>query len=117
VYEREFAPLGAVQQPVVKRDIPLEAVDKTLPRRVQDYLNMPVARGNRNGALFVAACFYRDSGRSQGEAENALGAKAQSDGLSQSEAQHTIQSAYRRPANYQLPAHMHILAAVEDTRK
>lgn len=116
VYENEFAPLGAVPAPTVKRDIPREAVDSTLPARVQTYLNTPTPAGRRNQELFIAACYYRDAGRTQGDAESALGAKAASDGLPQSEIQQTISSAYRRATNYRLASHLQAVAAVEDTR-
>ena len=67
-----------------------------LPRRTLDYLERGAPQGSRNAELFDAACQFRDAGLPTGEAESQLIARALTDGLSESEALHTIRSAYRR---------------------
>jgi RecA-family ATPase len=67
-----------------------------LPRRTLDYLERGAPQGSRNAELFDAACQFRDAGLPAGEAEGQLIARALTDGLSESEALHTIRSAYRR---------------------
>ena len=67
-----------------------------LPRRTLDYLERGAPEGSRNAELFDAACQFRDAGLPTGEAESQLIARALADGLSESEALHTIRSAYRR---------------------
>lgn len=113
-YEREYAPFGALPTPAVTRYIPPEAVDATLPNRVKNYLSGGALEGRRNQELFICASFYRDAGRSAGEAENDLGARARADGLEEREIQVTIASAYRRPVHYNLPSHLRTVMAAED---
>jgi RecA-family ATPase len=67
-----------------------------LPRRTLDYLERGAPEGSRNAELFDAACQFRDAGLPTGEAESQLVARALADGLSESEALHTIRSAYGR---------------------
>lgn len=114
-YEREYAVFGALPAPKVTRYIPPEAVDASLPNRVKNYLSGGVVEGRRNQELFICASFYRDAGRSVGQAENDLGARARADGLEDSEIQRTIASAYRRPVHYNLPSHLRTVMAAEDS--
>ena len=67
-----------------------------LPRRTLDYLERGAPQGSRNAELFDASCQFRDAGLSADEAERQLITRALTDGLSESEALHTIRSAYRR---------------------
>jgi Primase C terminal 1 (PriCT-1) len=54
-----------------------------LPTATRDYLANGAAVGNRDNALFAAACQFRDSGYSQAEAESRLIVRAVADGLSE----------------------------------
>ncbi len=69
-----------------------------LPQRTLDYLASGAVEGQRNAELFDAACQFRDAGRPVGEAEAQLLVRAAADGLSESEARQTIQSAYAKAA-------------------
>lgn len=113
-FEAEFAPLGAMPTPTLKREVPALAIDARLPRYVQDYLTSSTPEGQRNARLYAAACGYRDAGRTLNEALNDLGMKAASDGLGATEINRTIESAYAGTANYKLPAHLQQVAIAED---
>lgn len=76
-----------------------------LPQITLDYLASGAANGNRNRALFDAACQFRDAGYSQGEAETQLIPRHVADGNGsenpagrEREARATITSAYRQSA-------------------
>lgn len=69
-----------------------------LPQRTLDYLASGAVEGQRNAELFDAACQFRDAGRLVDEAEAQLLIRATTDGLSESEARQTIQSAYAKAA-------------------
>jgi hypothetical protein len=69
---------------------------KNLPRFVGDYLRYGAKEGERNKKLFVAACAYRDAGKSIEDASKTLGARAEVDGLDGDEIGTTICSPYRR---------------------
>lgn len=66
-----------------------------LPEVTRRYLTDPVPQGERNAALFAAACQFRDAGASLGEAEGELLPCAARDELAESEARKAIRSAYR----------------------
>jgi hypothetical protein len=73
-----------------------------LPQVTLNYLSQGAANGNRNHALFEAACQFRDAGYSQTEAEAQLIPRHVADGASnenlagrEREARATIISAYR----------------------
>jgi RecA-family ATPase len=68
-----------------------------LPRRTLDYLQHGAREGSRNAELFDAACQFRDAGTPQAQAEERLLARAMADGLTETEARHTIQSAFASP--------------------
>lgn len=66
-----------------------------LPASTRRYLTEKTPEGNRNAALFAAACQFRDAGASVGKAEVVLLPCATRDGLSESEARKAIRSAFR----------------------
>lgn len=68
----------------------------SLPRRTLDYLQHGAAEGMRNAELFDATCQFRDAGHPLEDTEAQLLARALADGLTESEARHTIRSAYAR---------------------
>jgi RecA-family ATPase len=83
-----------------------------LPQVTQDYLAHGASNGNRNTALFNAACQFRDARHSLGEALGQLVARATADGLPKPEAEKTIRSAYtgadpRDPCLAEQPASYH----------
>ncbi|MFZ9937792.1 MAG: AAA family ATPase [Luteolibacter sp.] len=74
------------------------AVAVPLPKRTLDYLEHGAPEGTRNAELFDAACQFRDAGQPKADAESRLLARAMADGLSESEARQTIQSAFNGDA-------------------
>ncbi|HML23002.1 MAG TPA: primase C-terminal domain-containing protein [Aggregatilinea sp.] len=98
-------------KPVLKRlDMPSDSACAPLPRATLDYLNQGAANGNRNHALFDAACQFRDAGYSQDEAEAQLIPRHIADGSSgenltarEREARATITSVYHQPRREPLP--------------
>jgi hypothetical protein len=72
--------------------------DSGLPKSLREYLAVGVEQGNRDNALFAAACQFRDAGYSQAEAEGPLVARAVADGLTETVARRKIRSAYSKPA-------------------
>jgi hypothetical protein len=76
-------------------------------RRTLDCLEFGAQEGQRNAALFDAACQFRDAAIPFNEAEGQLLARAAMDGLSESEARTTIQSVFGkspRPAPQKVSA-------------
>ena len=65
-----------------------------LPKRTLDYLEHGATEGERNAALFDAACQFRDAEMPMETAEPQLLARAVADGLSESEASTAIRSAF-----------------------
>src|SRR5687767_9954865 len=65
-----------------------------LPRKTLDYLSTGAAEGSRNAELFDAACQFRDAGYRRDEADAQLLPRAAADGLTESEARHSIESAF-----------------------
>jgi hypothetical protein len=78
-----------------------------LPRATLDYLNNGALPGERNAALFDAACQFRDAGYILVEAERQLVARYVADGNGEAgrerEAQATIASAYKQSPRDPLP--------------
>jgi hypothetical protein len=70
--------------------------DSGLPRSLREYLATGAEKGNRDNALFAAACQARDAGLSQSEAEQLLVSRAVADGLSEAVARRKIKSAYSK---------------------
>ena len=66
---------------------------------IDEYISTPIFEGGRNHALFKAAAACKDEGYTQGQAEQALISKAQSDGLKYGEIMQTIRSAFSRPVS------------------
>jgi len=69
-----------------------------LPQVTRDYLATGESPGNRDNALFAAACQFRDAGYSQQEAAAALIPRAEADGFSEAYAIKKLESAYSRSA-------------------
>jgi hypothetical protein len=69
-----------------------------LPKATQDYLVHGAPVGNRDNALFAAACQMRDCGYLQSDIESVLIDRAIKDGFSEQYARKKILSAYSRPA-------------------
>ena len=69
-----------------------------LPKSLREYLAVGAEVGNRDNALFKAACQARDAGLSQNEAKTLLVGRAIADGLSEKVAKSKIRSAYNRAA-------------------
>ncbi|XHR27640.1 MAG: AAA family ATPase [Chthoniobacteraceae bacterium] len=65
-----------------------------LPQATLDYLVHGAPEGQRNAALFAAACQCRDTGMSPDETEGMLVSRAIRDGLSETEARTTIRSVF-----------------------
>ncbi len=65
-----------------------------LPQATLDYLAYGASEGQRNAALFAAACQFRDLGISPSESEEQLLSRAIRDGLSETEARNTIRSVF-----------------------
>jgi RecA-family ATPase len=76
----------------------------SLPRRTLDYLQRGAAEGMRNAELFDATCQFRDAGHPLEDTEAQLLARALADGLTESEARHTIRSVYARTSREPLGA-------------
>jgi hypothetical protein len=74
------------------------SADRSLPPRTLQYIATGAPRGRRNEELLAAACQCRDAGHSIAEAETLLLPRANRDGLSESEAKRTIESAFSQPA-------------------
>lgn len=108
-----YAPLGAPLTPRITRHIPREA-QTGLPRYVNDYLQSGAVKGERNHTLFVCSRAYNDAGYTENDTIRDLLGRATSDGLTESEALHTIRSAFKYERNPHLPKHMHGLMATED---
>src|SRR6516165_2491842 len=70
--------------------------DSGLPKSLREYLANGAEVGNRDNALFAAACQFRDAGYSQSEAEGPLIARAVADGLSEKVARLKVKSAYKK---------------------
>ena len=70
--------------------------EESLPKCLQDYLGGGAGKGERNNTLFRIACQCLHAGLSQGEIEEALVTRAVADGLSESEARKTVESAFDR---------------------
>lgn len=70
---------------------------------VQDYLQTPCMKGERNDALFRAVMTARREGLSEIEIYHQLTQKALSDGLSESEIRSTINSGMRTPMDEKRP--------------
>lgn len=68
-----------------------------LPKSVSSYIETGAPEGQRNQALFSAACQMRDSGMSEDQTTGLLAWRAQADGLTSVEAQNTVKSAFRQP--------------------
>jgi len=93
-----FADYTAMGKPPARRQISVSLPDgarTALPRWCREYLEHGAAQGNRNNRLFAAAVEYRANGYSQSDAERELCARALADGLGESEALKTIESAWR----------------------
>lgn len=70
--------------------------DADLPAATRRYLTEKTPEGERNAALFAAACQFRDAGAGSDEAEAALLPCATRDGLPEPEARKAIRSAFRK---------------------
>jgi hypothetical protein len=110
---RKFAPREA---PRPSRSVPVSAVDARLPKMVTDFIQYGAPAGRRNHDLYVCACFYRDHGFSQMQAENDLGPAVTSNDFTHEEAMRTINSAYREAAQPALPRYMASRMAMGDKR-
>jgi len=113
---KQYAPLGAPPQPKITRTIPKEAISKSVPNRVKNYIQHGASVGNRNHELFYCARAYNDAGYSESEALADLGSVARADGLPDDEIKTCIRSAYAYAANplTTIPPHMRSVMAVED---
>jgi hypothetical protein len=116
--KRNYHHLGAPKVLKPRRHIPQDAYSDDLPRYVRNYLEHGAMSGERNKKLYAAARGFLDAGKSQFEAEGELITRALADGLTQSEATQTINSAYRSSPNPQarLPRHMQNLMSIEDNQ-
>jgi hypothetical protein len=91
------------------------AAPQRLPRTAQVYLEAGAPEGQRNAALFRAACALRAAGWEHCEAERALAPRALADGLGARETEGAIRSAYRYASSAPaMPAWFRIVAASED---
>jgi hypothetical protein len=70
--------------------------DSGLPKSLREYLAGGAVAGERNNALFKAACQFRDAGYDQDEARHRLLERALADGLAASAALRTIRSAWSK---------------------
>lgn len=66
--------------------------------RVDNFLNYGAPEGQRNVELFACACQVRDNGGSEGEAMSLLESKALSIGLTKTEVEKSISSAFAKAA-------------------
>src|ERR1700730_16551484 len=73
----------------------LPTAQSQLPQCTLDYLEHGAPEGSRNAELHKHACQFRDAGISFSEASEQLGRRAHLHGLSNSEIERTIASAYR----------------------
>lgn len=112
---KHYAPRVAPAKPVIKRQVPQTAYSQDLPLWVQEYLKTGATTGERNHRLYAAARCYLDAGKSQFEAEQDLISRALADGLSQSEAKNTINSAFRNARNPQVTRTMSARYAIGDS--
>jgi hypothetical protein len=80
----------------VERAMPIVASD-TLPKSVQDYLSMPLGRGERNNALNKAAYTLHCRGMNENEIYRTLSPRASADDLPDHEIVTTIRSACSAP--------------------
>jgi hypothetical protein len=110
---RPYMPKAA---PRTVRNVPMGAVDTSLPKYVTDFIQHGAPAGKRNHMLFVCASFYRDHGKSQMEAENDLGPVVTSNDFSHEEAMRTIASAYGEAAKPALPRNISARMAMGDKR-
>lgn len=110
---RKYAPREA---PRPTRPISYDATDKTLPTYVHDFRQYGAPKGERNHRLYVCACFYRDHGYSQMQAENELGPAVTGGDFTHEEAMRTINSAYREAARPALPSYMASRMAMGEKR-
>lgn len=101
-------------RPSTMRPLP-DGVQLSLPRWCQDYLAHGAPQGERNNRLFAAAVEYKSNGYSRGEAERDLVSRAMADGLNESEAMRTIDSAWRSSlGSLNVPSHLAAMMAVDD---
>ena len=70
--------------------------DSVVPKSVREYLATGAEVGNRNPALFRAACQCHHAGMTKADVEERLVARAVADGLSEAEARRAIESAYQQ---------------------
>ena len=70
--------------------------DSGLPKSLREYLAAGAEQGDRNNALFAAACQFRDCGYAQADAEISLLKRGIADGLPASEILKAIASAYQK---------------------
>lgn len=112
-----YGKLAAPVRPRVSRAIPQAAYSNDLPKYVTDYLAYGANEGERNKTLYVAARYYLDAGKSQGEAEQDLLSRAQQDGLTKSEAMGTIRSAFRNSPSPYVQSTMSARYAIGDSKK
>lgn len=112
---KAFAHLGAPERPTVRRILPV-INSEDMPRVVREYIQNGAPEGQRNAKLYFIARVYNDNGKSQMQAEQDLLPRACADGLTQSEANATIKSAFHAPRNAgnALPSHLRNLMAIED---
>lgn len=93
---KRYSPLGAPESPIIRRALPVvDNGDK--PKWIMDYLQNGANQGQRNHRLYAVARWYNDNGISESMAEMDLITRALADGLSQTEAQTAIRSAYSAP--------------------
>ena len=113
----ELRPYMPRTQPHTVRNVPSGAVDTSLPKYVNDFLQHGAPAGKRNHTLYVCAAFYRDHGRSQMQAENELAPVVVSGDFTHEEAMRTIASAYSEVAKPAIPQYMTARMAMGDKRK
>lgn len=114
---QQYAPLGAPPAPKVRRYVPTEAIDNTLPRWVHNYIQYGAPRGERNNKLYAAARAYLDCGLTRFQAETDLVSRAAADGLSQEEINRTISSAFMATRNPDVNKTMNARYALGDARR
>jgi hypothetical protein len=111
---RRFAPR---ETPRPTRILSYESTDPNLPRYVEDFKQYGAPQGERNHRLYVCACFYRDHGYTQMQAENDLAPVVTGGDFSHEEAMRTISSAYREPARPALPRNISARMAIGDVKR
>lgn len=97
---RRYSPLGAPEQPIVRRALPV-INDGSRPKWIVDYFATGAGEGSRNQRLFVVARWFHDIGDNSANTEQELMARALADGLPQHEAMNTIKSAWSQARNPQ----------------